>query len=363
MPRTWIKLSKKTFNHNAQIIKQCAHNKTVAAVIKGNGYGHGLISMAQLCQQNKNIDWLCVAYLSEALNIRKHNITKPILVLSHIDDNLEHAINNNISFMLDSLTVAQQLEQVGKKHNYIFNVHIKVNTGLSRHGINANQIQTFIHKLKNYSNVTIEGIYSHFVQSHIENQTITNLQKQIFNYTIAQLKNKSSLLIHMSNSASLLTNTAPMSSNFFRVGLSLYGLWPSKYIQNKTNKKISLKPILEWKTKIQDIKEITSGTPIGYNHTFITTRNSHIAILPVGYADGINTKLSNCGYMIINNQRAPIVGKIAMNTCFIDVTYCSNAHIGQEVTIIGKEISAQDHADICKVGNVREILTAISLTD
>lgn len=351
-PRTLIEISKAAFDHNIAYYKNIigAHN-TLAAVIKSNGYGHGLHQIASLCQQNSLVDWLCVAYLSEALALK--NITKPILVLGYSDCSIENAVGKNIHFMVDNFEYAQKLNAIGKKYNYQFNVHIKIDTGLSRMGVSPDNALALIRQLETLDNIILNGIFSHFAASD-NNPEYTNYQFQQFNDLLASLKSHHIHLkyVHMSNSAAISTLSYPAQFNFFRLGLGAYGFGTQAF---------HLKPVLTWKTHIVNIKTVPAHSFISYACTYKTTKTTRIALLPVGYADGYDFRFSNKTSVLINDFYAPVLGRVAMNMTIIDITDIP-ASIDDEVIMVGNfsDINAQNLATIASIPNVREFFTGIN---
>ena len=352
LPQTVIEISTSAFNHNITYYKNLigTHN-TLAVVIKSNGYGHGLQQMAHLCQQNNLVNWICVAQLSEALAL--NNITKPILILNYSDCAIENAVNKNIHFMVDNVEYAHKLNIIGKKYNYQFNVHVKVDTGLSRLGVLPSNVLTFIQQLQQLDNITINGIFSHFAASN-DNPDFTNHQFMQFNDALTLLDEHAITIkhIHMSNSAAISTIKYPPQFNFFRLGLGAYGLGTLAS---------HLKPIMTWKTHIVSIKTIPSGSFVSYACTYTTTRTTRIALLPIGYADGYDFRFSNKTSVLINGSYAPVIGRVAMNITIVDVTDIP-AHVDDEVILLGKyaNIGVHDLASIAEILNMREIFTGIN---
>jgi alanine racemase len=304
-----------------------------------------------LCEYNKDIDWLCVAQLSEALALE--NISKPIMVLGYSDVNPEYSIGKNIHFMVDHLEYANKLNELGKKHTQPFNIHIKVDTGLSRMGILAHEALSFIHQIQKYDYLTITGIFSHFSASD-SNPLYTKQQHSSFNNLLEQLSHHGVSIehVHMSNSAAVSTVTYNPHFNFFRIGIGLYGLG---YDKNH------LKPVMTWKTHITHIKTIPTDSLVSYCGEYKTTRVTRIALLPIGYYDGYKFNFSNKTSVMINGSYAPVIGRVAMNITIVDVTDIS-AHVGDEVIIMGAypHIGAHDLAILGNIANVREILVGIN---
>ncbi|HLW72967.1 MAG TPA: alanine racemase [Candidatus Babeliales bacterium] len=351
-PQTYVEISTSAFNHNVAYYKNLIgqHNK-LAAVIKGNGYGHGLHHMAYLCEQHNLVDWLLVAQLSEALVLQ--NITKPILVLGYSDVSPEYAIGKNIHFIVDHLEYAHNLNTIGKKHSYQFSVHVKVDTGLSRMGIPADEALTFITQLRQLKYLQIIGICSHFAASDSDPE-FTAQQYAKFNNVLADLhsNNINIPLIHMSNSAAISTVTYKPHFNLFRMGVGLYGLGQAQ---------AHLQTVMTWKTHIANIKTIPANSYVSYAGTYQTKRISRIAVLPIGYVDGYKFQLSNKSSVLINGSYAPIIGRVAMNMTIIDVTDIT-ANINDEVILMGAYpgIGAHDLARIGDIKNVREIISGIN---
>jgi alanine racemase len=255
--------------------------------------------------------------------------------------------------MVDSLEYAQNLNSIGKKYSYQFNVHVKVDTGLSRMGLPTHEILNFIKQLQKLDYLIIIGIYSHFAASD-NNPEFTTQQYTKFTNVIANLNDNNIHIpnIHMSNSAALSTVTYQPYFNFFRIGIGIYGLG-----QDKCN----LKPIMTWKTHIANIKTIPAFAYVGYASSYQTKRVTRIALLPIGYFDGYKFVFSNKTFVLINGLYAPVIGRVAMNMTIIDITDIT-AHIDDEAIILGPypTINAHDLAHIADITNVREILTGIN---
>ncbi len=351
-PQTLLEISASAFNHNAAYYKNLiGHQNKLAAVIKGNGYGHGLHHIAYLTQHNQHIDWLLVMHLSEAIALQ--NISKPILVLGYTDVPIEYAIGKNIQFMIDNIEYAQQLHDIGKKHSHQFNVHIKVDTGLSRMGILAYDAIPFIKQVQKLDYINIIGIYSHFSASD-SNPEFSAQQYGQFNNVIADLlpNNITIPYIHMSNTAAISTIEYKDHFNFFRMRIGLYGLGYERS---------HLQPVMTWKTHITHIKTIPANSYVSYAGEYQTQRTTRIALLPIGYYDGYKFRFSNKTSVLINGSLAPVIGRVAMNITIVDVTDIT-AHTDDEVILMGPypEIGTHDLAKLGNITNVREILVGIN---
>jgi alanine racemase len=366
-PHTWIELNKQAFNHNAYSYKKIiGPEKQLAAVVKSNAYGHGMAEIAQLCQENEYIDWLCVGTLTEALTIRQRGVSKPILVLYFIDADPVLAFSNDISFMASDYAALQYLNAIAAAHSKSFSVHLKIDTGMSRFGFMPDGIDQLIKQLFSFKNIEITGIYSHLAKAANSDQGFNKQQETKFNNVIKQFEQAGIILTykHLANSAGITALTSD-TCNFFRLGLGLYGWWPSAANKQLTQQKysnIELQPVLTLKTRIIQLRTIAADQPVGYDNAYITQRPTKIAILPIGYYDGYDRRLSNKGFAMVGSHYVPIIGMIAMTVTMIDVTDCPDVVIGDEVIMLGNYEKITPHFIAESIGsfNPREILTRLN---
>ena len=313
--------------------------------------------MGLLAQKNDLVDWLCVAHYAEAQQLIESGITKDILVLGYaLINHLQHSLDNNIHFMVDTLAYTTYLNELGKTYSQQINVHIKIDTGLSRLGIHPQETHLFIQQLKKLTHIKITGIFSHFVASDSNNE-VTTKQFALFLQTVESLFNAGIYVenIHMSNTGSITKLAYPDFCTMFRVGLGVYGF--------SNNTTLPLQSTLTWKTYISAIKTIPAHSYVSYACTHKTTRITRIALLPVGYDDGYQLRFSNKTSVIINNAIAPVIGRVCMNITIVDITDC-HAVLGDEVILIGSSspVRLSDIAQAADIYNVREILTGINLS-
>ena len=348
----WIEISQSAIEHNAdQFTRWLGPDTQIAAVIKSNAYGHGLLEMASLYQACNNIAALCVINLSEAVMLRQHNILKPIFVIGYLDAPYDLIAQYNIEVILYDLTTAQQLHEIGKAHQTQIKVHIKFDTGMSRLGVQADQLHDLIHAIENLEWLKITAIFTHLAQGYDEVRTQT--QEKLFLDTLLP-----TYPTHISNShGSLIAHQG--THNFARIGIGLYG-----YLQKHTSEiQNKLKPVLSLKTKILQIKSVRAGSLIGYDGLFQASTDMKIAILAIGYHEGLDARLSNSGSVIINEQFAPIIGRVCMNLTIVDVSNITNCSVGQTVTLLGTEgnisISAYDWSKITQA-SAYNLLTKLS---
>lgn len=364
--RTWLEISKNAIDSNIANYKKIIGDKILAPVIKSNAYGHGMIEVAKICEQNKDISWVCVANSSDAIILRQNGFTKNILVLSFIDHHKEQLIAQNISLIAYNLEEIAKLNIIAKNIGKKAFIHIKIDTGLSRLGVQPNEALSFVKQVQNFDFIEIQGIWTHFSEQASENREYTNLQATRFNNAIKELKkeNISIPLIHSSSSAGILTVKLEYD-NFYRPGVSFYGYWPSEYTKNFAHQNypnFKLTPCMTWKTQISCIKNIPAGSFVGYNRTFQASRDTKIAIIPVGYYDGYDRRFSNIGSIIINNQTCKITGLICMNVIMIDVTDVKDIKVGDIAILIGNtpKININHMAELVDM-NSRDITSKINL--
>lgn len=366
LPLTWIEISKSALEHNLRMFKNSNPKTLVAPVIKSNAYGHGLLEVARLCQESSLADWLCTASLSDAVFLRTQGIIKPILVLSFLDEDPAFVAHYAIDVIVYDLATIKELSAVGRSIGKPVNIHLKVDTGMSRLGFFPHEVPEVIAKIHTMGGLVLQGIATHFAEVAQENQDYTMQQAKAFNDLLIFLaKNNINIpLRHAANSAGALNVAGPLW-NFTRLGASLYGLWPSQFTHHCALKKdpsFSLKPILTWKTRVITMRQIPAHAFIGYDRTFTTTRPTTIALLPMGYFDGYNRRLSNLGVVMIRNQPAKVVGRVCMNLLMVDVTDIEGTAVGDEVILLGDfpGLTAHDVAQLTEGRNPREVTTRLN---
>ena len=373
---TWVEVKNSAIQHNLRQFQKITNKKAkIMAIVKSNAYGHGMVEIAKLVVKAK-VDWLGVVNLEEALVLCRAKIKKPIFILSFwpFNSQVKEGIKYNIDFPVYTLNQAKFLSKIAQQLKKQVNIHIKVDTGASRIGILPNQVLAFIKKITQLPNLKLRGIFTHYADSESKNQSYTNqqttkLKKIINDLKIAGLEVP---FVHAGCSASTINNPNTFF-NLVRIGISLYGFWPSKETKEfaKLKKiKINLKPALTWQTRIIQIKQVGKNTNIGYDKTFKTKKKTKLAILPIGYWDGYSRLLSNPstvnsgqGEVLIHKKRCPILGRICMNLTIIDVSKINKVKINDKVVLIGKqgkeEITAEEIAQKTKTINY-EVITRIN---
>lgn len=339
--RTWVEISKSAILHNLKQIKNITGPEVqIAPVIKGNAYGHGLVQVAQICQESPDVGWVCVFSLSEALILRDNGFTKHILVLGYADVDLDLAIIHSIDLLAYDLNIISDLAERANKLKIPAYIHFKVDTGLSRLGFPPSESFEIIKKIMAFEWLKIRGLMSHFSESDAPDQSFTDKQLSSFINLIDKLKKNGINIpfIHTANTTGIIRFTS-CHFNFVRTGGGTYGLYKSNSIKELGERKYltDFKSALSWKSKVMTIKDLPIGSYVSYARTFITFRDTKIAIIPVGYWDGYSRYLSNKGVVYINGKSAPVIGRVCMNMVIVDITDIQNVSIGNEVTLVGNE--------------------------
>jgi alanine racemase len=314
----------------------------VLSMVKANGYGHGAPAVAKALAAEGS-EAFGVATLEEGLELRQAGISSPILVLAGAyPEQVEQFLTNRLTPVVHALLSLQELDAAVRRHDQILNVHLKVDTGMGRLGFLPAEIDSWLPQLKSLKALRLEGVFSHFSHAESVEGDYTRKQLATFSETVSRLRCEgiAPSLIHLANSAATITLSAAYF-DMVRPGLMLYGIYPSP----KMASQIALRPVLSWTTRILQIKKVRPGTSISYGQTFITQRESRIATLPIGYADGYPRLLSNCGEVLIKGKRAPIAGRVCMDLTMIDVTDIEETQQGDEVVLLGRQGDAEISAD------------------
>ena len=350
---TWIEVNLDAIAQNVRNIKKLiGGKKELMAVVKGNAYGHDILEVSSVVLKN-GASRLAVARLEEGIFLRKAGIVVPILILGlTLKQQAELLVSYSITPTVCKYETIEKLSKFAVKEGKTVKVHIKVDTGMGRIGIFPNHILDFVKKVKALKNIEIEGIFTHFSVADEKDKTYTEAQFKKFMEVITILE-KEGIKIpikHLGNSATLL-DFPHMWLDLVRPGISIYGLYPSTEVQ----KTVKLIPAHSFKTRIVFLKELPAGECISYGRTYATTkRRTKIASLPVGYADGYNRLLSNQGEVLVRGRRFPVIGRVCMDQCMIDVTNLPQVKIGDEVVLWGRqgqeEITVEEIAE--KIGTI-----------
>jgi alanine racemase len=314
----------------------------ILCMVKANGYGHGAAAIAKTLAASE-ADAFGVATLEEALELRRSGIRKPILILAGaFPEQLDEFIDHDLIPVAHDLASLKVLDAEAQRRQAALKFHLKIDTGMGRLGVLATEAMHWIPELKNLQALKLDGVFSHFSTAESVEGDYTRRQLEIFNGVIAQLRAQGLTppVVHFANSAATITRPAAYF-DMVRPGIMLYGVYPSPAMAQQ----IILKPVLSWQTKILQLKKVPAGTSISYGQTFVTQRESLIATLPIGYADGYSRLLSNRGEVLVNGARAPLVGRVCMDLTMIDVTDIRNVQPGAEIVLLGRQGAAEISAD------------------
>ena len=344
MRPVWAEIDLDKAVYNMKNIKKLVGDKEVIAVVKADCYGHGADDLAPVFLEN-GATRLAVAILTEGIELRKKNITAPIMILGYTPLELsEELINNDIEQTVYDLEYAKKLSNVAEKLGKKAKIHIALDTGMGRIGFipNEESIED-VEKIASLKGIEIIGIFTHFSTADEYDKTYTNEQFKKIKSFINELEKRgvNIPLKHASNSGAIM-EMPETYLDAVRAGIILYGYYPSNEVDKS---KLDIKPILTLKTTVSHVKEVEEGTSISYGRTFITERKSKIATIPIGYADGYSRLLSGKAKVIINGKFAPVVGRICMDQCMIDVTDIGEVKVGDEVILLGEEGNLKFNAD------------------
>ena len=333
----WAEINLDNLAHNMKEIRRLAKSDAlVTAVIKADGYGHGATKIAKTLLEN-GADRFAVAVIDEAIELRNSEVSVPILVLGYTSpQRAEEVLQYDIEQTVYSLEVAEALSKEASRVNKIAKVHIKIDSGMGRIGLqpNSDTIE-IIKKIYNMPNIVIEGIFTHFAVADEVDKTYTNQQFENFSSVCNELE-KIGIHIrlkHCGNSATII-DLPQMHENMVRAGIILYGLAPSNDVELQ---KLELKQVMSLKARVTHVKEISEGQSVSYGRKFIASKNSKIASLPLGYADGYTRLLSGKAEALIKGIRVPVVGRICMDQCMIEVTGIEDVNVGDEVVLFGEQ--------------------------
>jgi alanine racemase len=346
--KTHIELNKANLLHNLKVFKETTRKK-IMFVVKANAYGHGLSEIIESSKELPYVDYYAVDSVAEALLVKSRQQKKPVLILGWSDRaELTEIIANGFETVIPSAEQLKLTREIAKKCKTKAFIHLKLETGTNRLGIEPEKAMQLLGNFPD-PQLELKGIYSHF--ANIEDTTDPTFAQQqlaVFNQVLRHIP-AGKILKHFSSSASSLL----FPKTFFdivRVGISAYGYWPSRqthalYLE-KNRKKIVFKPVLSWYAKVAQIKEIKKGSAIGYGLSYRTYNKVRIIVVPVGYYDGYDRKLSNISQVLVNGVKAPVRGRICMDMFMADVSHIKNVKIGDQVVILGEEKQEHINADM-----------------
>jgi alanine racemase len=337
-----LRISLGALRRNARALQQLVGTQRAAFVVKSNAYGHGLTPTAIAIEGFAAR--VCVYAVEEATALRDGGVTAPILVLGPIEpSSLDEALAARAEIALwDTRSFVHDLAAASRRRSEPFNVHVKVNTGLNRFGLEPGEVADAIEDYLRLQELRVTGVFSHLAAAEEIDSPYTMQQLARFERAVAE----SAPVLERAGVAPLRHIAASAAAMLWpqtrldlsRFGIALYGLWPSGATREAMGAEaLTLEPALRMQSSLVVTRTVAQGEPIGYGNTYAATAEMRAGVVPLGYADGIPRALSNCGAFLVDGIRCPIVGRVAMNTTTLDVSAAPHAQPGSSVTLIGDD--------------------------
>ncbi len=366
--RTWAEINLDALKNNISEIRRVPEKSAqVYAEVHAVADGHRFLQSSKVLLKN-GADGLCVAFTDEAVQLRANGINAPILILGYTpEEDAEKIVQYDIMPNVFDTASAKRLSVEAARQNKTVKIHIKIDTGMTRVGFPYNEdaetnrrtLETIL-EISKLPNILIEGIFTHFASADESDRAYTDLQFGRFTALCGELEaaGVSVPVKHVCNSAGII-QFPEMHLDMVRAGIILYGCYPSDEVDKS---KINLMPVMQLKAQITNVREVAGGVPISYGRTYTTPAPAKIATVPIGYADGFSRTLSGRASMLAGGKLAPVIGRICMDQCMIDVTGVNNINVGDEAVIFGSaggsEITVDDVAE--QMGTINyEILCLI----
>ncbi|MBI1975554.1 MAG: alanine racemase [Candidatus Vogelbacteria bacterium] len=359
--RTWVEIDKTAIAHNYELFRRILAGKTkLMAVAKSNAYGHDMRKFVAIMAR-LGVDWIGVDSIMEANAIRTSGVLVPTLVLGHTrPERYADALRHNVSITVSSLHALKEAANFSNG-NHPLAIHLKIDSGMHRQGIGVDELEEAITILaKEGRGILLEGVYTHFAGAKDATEREgTVRQIGVFNEACDSLHRAGFEFMRHAAATSGALQFPEAHFDMVRIGIGLYGLWPSASLRTTFENEMPLRPALSWKTIIGELKRVQKGEGIGYDHTEILTRDSVLAVCPIGYWHGYPRILSGKGEVVVRNKKARVIGRVSMDMISIDVTDIADVAEDDEVTLLGGAISADQIAHAAETINY-EIVTRIN---
>jgi len=339
--KTWVEISKRALIHNARLFRErIGKDIMLMGVVKANAYGHGLAETAEIL--NAKVDWFGVDNIDEALALKKAGIKKPILTLGFTPSwRMADAARHGIRIVVGDIGQIRSAKKAAEKAKRTLHLHVKVETGTARQGVDLRDLPEATKLITASPCLVFEGMSTHYANvEDAENRAFTTRQLEHYDQALKLLE-VHGVVPKIRHTASTAAAILYPETHFdmVRVGIGLYGIWPSRETREAVVKEgldFPIKPVLAWKTHIAQVKDVKRGAPVSYGLTERMPRSGRLAVLGAGYWDGIDRGLSSRGYALVRGQRCKIIGRVCMNMCMIDVTDVKSAKAEDEVILIGE---------------------------
>lgn len=341
---TWAEIDLRAFDRNVSAVAaRLPQGSKLIAVLKADGYGHGAVELTRRCE-SLPVAMIATALVEEAVELRRAKITLPLLTFGALsEEQARVAVDHDVVIGVPGPETLASVAAVARERDV--RVHLKLDSGMGRMGVIESELADAVELLRVTPRMKLEALYSHFATADDADNPLTAEQRARFHSLVETLREAGLTvpLHHFANSAATMRGFVE-PGDYVRSGLSLYGAEPLNDGESR------LEPVMRWRTEIVRLKELTPGHAVGYGATFHTARTTRVATLPVGYADGYNRLLSNRGFVIVRGERAPVIGRVSMDLVTIDVTDIAGAAVGDEVTLLGDGITAEELA--AKLGTI-----------
>jgi alanine racemase len=334
---TCVEIDLKNLENNIKVIRDIVGNTKILSIVKANAYGHGLVEVSKKLE-SLDIDYLGVAFIEEAVFLRENGIKTPILVLGAIDNSqIELFLKHDVDITGSSIEKLDCISQIAKELDMVAKVHLKIDTGMGRIGVQWNRVEDYINKAYELPNIEIKGVFSHFADSS-DDIDFTEIQLKRFNSVLKYISSTYTLppLIHIANSGAIAKKLKNTFFNMVRPGILMYGYSKEKVIQSL------LKPVMTFQTEVSYFKVLEKDSNVGYCKKYTTKEQTRIITLPVGYADGYPRSLTNKGFIFLRGNKYPVVGRVCMDQLMVDIGKEGEGYVGDYVELWGKNISLFD---------------------
>lgn len=319
--------------HNfEQVRRQVAGQADILAVVKADAYGHGAVPVARTLEA-AGVAAFAVALVEEGMALRRAGLQRPILVFGAIIPGQEAALFDwELTPYLFDLEIARRLDQAARNRGAVLPFHLKIDSGMGRIGFLPGELGEVLRELTTLSGLRLDGVMSHLALADDSRAAINAEQQQVFRHALEQVRQAgfAPRWVHLSNSAAIFSLDTP-ECNLVRPGIVLYGGMPAPELWGR----LELRPVMHLRSRIVQLKAIAAGAGVSYGHHFVARRPSLIATLPIGYADGYNRLLSNCGEALLRGARVRVAGRVCMDWTLFDVTDVPGVAVGDEVTLLG----------------------------
>lgn len=351
--RAWIEIDLGALSHNVgEIVQTLRSPSQLMAVVKADAYGHGAVKVAKTALE-AGAKWCAVATSQEGIELRKAGINAPILILGAINNpaEIEAIVNYRLQPTLCTPRQALIFSETLAQLEETLPVHLNIDTGMSRLGTPWTEALEFVQFVQQLPQLQLASVYSHFATADDRDRAFMDVQHQRYREAIARLKQQGIVppLLHIANSAATLSDRA-LHYDLVRVGLGIYGLYPSPHLEET----LDLRPVLQVKARVTQVKTIPPDTGVSYGHRYVSDRETRVAVVAIGYADGVPRLLSNKMEVLLRGQRVSQIGSVTMDQLMLDISRFPDVQPGEVVTLIGKDgketILAEEWSD--RIGTI-----------